>query len=124
MDDVNQRRIFDGRHITISYNNVVDAQISFACVENECVRMTTYIPLTFIINGIMKTVSKDYKVALPTDKHVYLVSPSNPDRLHKLWVSKTPPPGGTRNICFGGPASAPAPKPKSKRRKLHEFHMY
>jgi hypothetical protein len=119
----------DGRGFTIRYNNVVDVSLSFEIVGNDRVCMTPYHPLTFITGGIMHTAPEGDKITLPVDRDVFLVSTSNPDRIHKLRVAKRRPPRGIQNLRWDGPAAArapappPPPKPEPKRRKLREFHM-
>ena len=95
----------NGRRFNISADGDLEAALSFTIVGIDSMCMEAYEPLTFITGGIMRTVSKGTKVTLPVDKDVYLVSMSNPDRIHKMRISNTittakaPKPHYNMTIC-------------------------
>jgi hypothetical protein len=95
----------NGRRFNIFADGILDVALSFTIVGIDSMCMEAYEPLTFITGGIMRTVSKGTKVTLPVDKDVYLVSMSNPDRIHKMRISntittdETPKPHYNLRIC-------------------------
>ena len=110
---------FNGRRFNIRCDDDLEVALSFTIVGNDCMCMEAYDPLTFITGGIMRTVSKGTKVTLPVDKDVYLVSMSNPDRIHKMRISNTittaeaPKPHYNMTIC--APDKPPTRAPNKRR---------
>ena len=60
------------RHLFIGYLDNVEAEVSFHVDNAKRVHMKTYMPLTYNIDGVIKTASTGDVVTFPLKKEVFL----------------------------------------------------
>jgi hypothetical protein len=127
---VNETKCFfiDARRFTIRYDDVVAASLSFTLTGGECVDLTTFAPVTLVVEGVTRTLAANEKFTLAVGQDVYIPLWNNPAYSTKLRVATSEPepgaahptPAAVQNVRWHPRV---APKKKPKRRRVHEFHM-
>jgi hypothetical protein len=137
-------RFIDARRFTISYDNVVSVSLSFTLIESDCVDLTTFAPLTLVLQGVTHTLSANEQITLALGQDVYIPLWNNPAYSTKLRVANSHPasvathpetesglnlrwhPAAARKVVpRESTAREPVARvaPKKKRRRAHEFYM-
>jgi hypothetical protein len=143
-------RFIDARRFTINYDNVVAVSLSFTLIENDCVDLKTFAPLTLVLCGVTHTLAANEEFTLALGQDVYIPLLDKPGYATKLRVAKGPPesavphptPDAVMNLRWHVAAAREMPRevprevsrevprevvaraaPKKKRRRVHEFYL-
>ena len=84
-------RFIDARRFTIRYDDVVAASLSFTLTGGECVDLTTFAPVTLVVEGVTRTLAANEKFTLAVGQDVYILLWNNPAYSTKLRVEKSDP---------------------------------